>query len=231
LRRRRIEHGTEGALFGPHAHCHAELSGSELYHQKPRLPLRTQYNRDETVKALFRLTLILYSCFAIAGTGQESLYQLKLDLTDQDGVQIGFDVFRGQPVLISMFYGSCPYVCPLTIHTIQKTEAALDAHDRQQLRVLLVSLDPEQDTPEKLAELARQRKVDTARWKLVRADAAGVRKLSAVLGTRFRKLPDGGFNHSTVIDLLDRNGVRVMQSNQLGQTDPELLQKIHALSQ
>jgi protein SCO1/2 len=181
------------------------------------------------MKTLIRLVLIFHCSLSIAVAHEESLYQLQIGLTDQNGTHSGLDVFRGQPVLIAMFYGSCPYVCPLTIATLQKTEAELDPALRGKLRVLLVSLDPEQDTPEKLADLARRQKVDTSRWKLARADAADVRKLAAVLGVRFRKLPDGEFNHSTLISLLDAEGVRIGSSNQLGQADPALLEKLRAL--
>jgi protein SCO1/2 len=182
------------------------------------------------MQTLIRLLLIFYCSLSIAGIDDESLYQLQLQLTDQSGTHINLDVFRGQPVLIGMFYGSCPYVCPLTINTLQKTEAALDPSVRKQLRVLLVSLDSALDTPQKLAAVARQQNIDVARWKLARAEPGDVRKLAAVLGVRFRKLPDGEFNHSTVITLLNGNGVRVISSNQLGQTDPALLKKIGELA-
>lgn len=180
------------------------------------------------MKMLCRLLLIAYAGCALAGSEGESLYQLKLDLTDQTNTHIGLDTFHGRPVLITMFYGSCPYVCPLTISTLQSTEAALEPGVREQLRVLLVSLDSDNDTPEILADVALKHNVDTSRWKLVRADARDVRQLAAVLGVRFRKLPEGGFNHSTVIALLDADGVRITQSNQL-QTDPRLIESIRSL--
>lgn len=179
------------------------------------------------MKMLFRFILIAYAGLVLAGS-DESLYQLKLDLTDHTNTHVGLDVFRGQPVLVTMFYGSCPYVCPLTIKALQSTEATLEPQVRQQLRVLLVSLDSEHDTPEVLAEVARKRNVNTSRWKLARADADDVRKLAAVLGVRYRKLPEGGFNHSTVIALLDAEGVRAAGSNQL-QTDPALIESIRVL--
>lgn len=182
------------------------------------------------MKTLVRWILLIFCTHAFAGTADKSLYQLELELTDQDGARFTLDAFRGQPVLIGMFYADCPYVCPLTINTLQKTEAALNEAARAQLRVLLVSLDPERDTPEKLADVARRQKVDTTRWKLARTDGAGVRKLAAVLGVRFRKLPDGEFNHSTIITLLDREGVQVTSSSQLGEADPALLEKIRGLT-
>lgn len=181
------------------------------------------------MKMLLRLILVAYAGLACAGSGGESLYQLELDLTDQDGANVGLNVFQGKPVLITMFYGSCPYVCPLTIKALQSTEAALEPHVREQLRVLLVSLDSEHDTPAVLADVAGKQNVNSARWKLVRADSNDVRKLAAVLGVRYRKLPEGGFNHSTVIALLDANGIRVADSNRL-QTDPELIESIRSLA-
>jgi protein SCO1 len=179
------------------------------------------------MRTFIRSLLIFYCGLSVAGTHDESLYQMQIDLTDQNGVRSGLDVFRGQPVLISMFYADCPYVCPLIIQTLQRTEAALDPAARAQLRVLLVSLDPKRDTPEKLAEVARRHKLDAARWKLARTDEAGVRKLAAVLGLRFKQLPDGEFNHSTVINLLDREGAQVMTSGQLGEVDGILLEKVN----
>lgn len=180
------------------------------------------------MKMLCRFLLIAYAGCALAGSEGESLYQLKLDLTDQTNTHMGLDTFHGRPVLITMFYGGCPYVCPLTISTLQSTEAALEPGVREQLRVLLVSLDSDNDTPEVLADVARKHNVDTSRWKLARADRHDVRQLAAVLGVRFRKLPEGGFNHSTVITLLDADGVRITQSNQL-QTDPRLIESIRSL--
>lgn len=179
------------------------------------------------MKMLCRLILIAYAGLACAGS-DESLYQLKLDLTDQNGTHVGLAVFQGHPVLVTMFYGSCPYVCPLTIKALQSTESTLEPDVRDQLRVLLISLDSEHDTPEVLAEVVNKQNVDTSRWKLVRAGTHDVRKLAAALGVRYRKLPEGGFNHSTVIALLDAGGMRVAQSNRL-QTDPALLESIRSL--
>ena len=183
------------------------------------------------MKTIVSLIIAVYSGFLFANPVMdgESLYQLKLDLTDQTGEHAGLDVFRGQPVLISMIYASCPHVCPLTISTLQLAESELTQDQRSRLRVLLVSFDPENDTVEKLAELARRHKVDGLRWKLARADAGDVRKLAAVLGVRFRKLPDGSFNHSTVITLLNAGGVPVLNSNMLARADPALLSAIREL--
>ena len=42
----------------------------------------------------------------------DSIYALSASLVDQRGRQVGLDLFRGHPVLISMFYATCPDACP-----------------------------------------------------------------------------------------------------------------------
>jgi protein SCO1/2 len=116
------------------------------------------------------------------------------------------DTHRGHPVVISMFYGTCPYACPTLIGDIKRLEKSLDEETRKDLRVILVSFDPERDTPARLAELGQKHGLDATRFELCRASESQVRELAAVLGIQYRKLPGGGFNHSSVITVLDASG-------------------------
>ena len=77
------------------------------------------------------------------------------ELTDQDGKAHGLDVYRGHPVLVTMFYGSCPAACPLIIDTLRAIEKDLTPAQRADLRVLMISIDPERDTPEALKAARR----------------------------------------------------------------------------
>lgn len=148
-----------------------------------------------------------------------SIYDLPLELTDQNGQVRELSVFRGQPVVISMFYSSCPYACPTLISEIQRVEALLSPLDRAQTRVLLVSFDPERDTPERLKVLSRERHADEIRWLFTRTSADNVRQLAAVLGLKYKRLDDGGFNHSSVITVLDRQGVVRARSDGLARAE------------
>lgn len=151
----------------------------------------------------------------------DSVYQLRIALTDQSGAAAGLDRYRGQPVLISMFYGSCPHVCPMLIATMQRYERELPEVQRGRLRVLMVSLDPARDTPAKLTEVAQRHRLDLGRWTLARTDALSVRKLAAVLNIQYRQLPDGEFSHATVITLLDPDGRMLRQTSSMLRPDPE----------
>ena len=135
-----------------------------------------------------------------------SIYDLPAKLVDQNAEAIDLAVWRGQPTVVALFFASCPQACPLLIGNIQYIEKNLSAAERAQLRVLLVSFEPVDDTPEVLRKVARKYGLDTTRWRLARTDADTVRDIAAVLGVAYRKLDDGSFNHSSVITLVDAEG-------------------------
>lgn len=168
------------------------------------------------------LCLLLTICVARADS-PGSIYNLNVTLTNASGAQHGLDVHRGHPVLVTMFYGSCPMACPLLIDTMRSIERTASPADRERLRLLLISIDPERDTVAKLTEISAGRKLDASRWTLARTDAHSVRKIAAVLGIQYRKLPDGSYNHSSIVTLLTADGEIAAQSSELGKADPELL--------
>jgi protein SCO1 len=156
----------------------------------------------------------------------DSVYQLSLPLVDQSGKSFDFASLRGRPRLLTMFYTSCPYMCPLIIDTARMTERQLSDEQRARLSVLMVSFDARRDDPATLKAQADKRKIDITRWTLARTDAASVRKLAAILGIQYRQLDDGEFNHSSVLVLLDDEGRMVARSEVMGKTDPAFVAAI-----
>lgn len=164
-----------------------------------------------------------------ADEASASLYELKIGLIDQSAGAKSFDLYRGEVVLVTMFYGSCPTACPLLIDSVRAVENALTPAERQRLRVVMVSIDPERDTPQALAALAKQRRIDLQRWTLARANQNDVRMLAAALDIQYRRLPNGEYNHTSVISLLTPEGRLVKQTSVLGRADPELVSAIRSL--
>lgn len=159
----------------------------------------------------------------------QSIYNLSAKLVDQSGGRRGLDMHRGHPVLVTMFYGSCPLACPLLIDTLRAFERSLTPAERANIRVVLISIDPEHDTTESLKQLAATRRIDLSRWTLVNTDAATVRKIAAVLNIQYRRLPDGNFNHASVISLLTPQGEIAARSTVLGRADERLVAALRKL--
>lgn len=164
----------------------------------------------------------------LSAAADDSLYALPAALVAQNGQPGSFDQYRGHPTLVSMFYGSCGYVCPALIARIQQLDKNLPAPARAQLRVLLISIDPDNDTPEALSKLAEQHHIDTQRWTLARAAPGDVRKIAALLGVQYRQLPDGSFNHSVLVTLLDADGRALARTARLNGDDASFVAALRA---
>lgn len=172
------------------------------------------------------LTVLLLSTAGASELPSDSVYQLQTPLESQAAARQQLDLYRGQPALISMFYGSCPHVCPMLIAGIQRMERGLTPEQRKRLRVLMVSLDPQRDSPQHLTEIARRYGADLARWTFARTGKGEVRKLAALLGIQYRQLPDGEFNHSTVVTLLDAEGRILAKTSQVLRPDAEFMARL-----
>ena len=149
-----------------------------------------------------------------------SIYQLSVALTDQLGRTQPLSAQRGHPLLVSMFYTSCQFVCPMLVEALRDTQAQLTENERSKVSVLLVTIDPQRDTVAVLDDTAHAHQLDPKHWTLARTDTVSTRKLAAVLGVQYRKLPSGEFNHTTAVILLDADGRVVGHTSELGSADP-----------
>lgn len=188
----------------------------------PPRPRRRRRLVAASCAALLAIAALLARAHA-AELPRDSTYHLALPLVDQDGKAFAYADGRGRPRIVSMFYTSCRYVCPLIIDTLLKTERELAPERRAGIDVLLVSLDPDNDTPDALKHVADKRRLDTSRWRLARADKAGVRRLAAVLGIQYKQIENKEFSHSSALVLLDADGRIVARSDKLGAADPEFV--------
>lgn len=161
----------------------------------------------------------------------DSIYQLPVLLTDQTGRSFRLDERRGQPMLISMFFTSCQFVCPMLTDALRDTAAKLQAGEREQLKILMVSFDPAHDSVTVLKRTADQHRLDSPQWTLARADDKSVRKLAAVLGIQYRALSNGDFNHTTALILIDADGRIAGRTAQLGVADAAFVKLVKAAAQ
>jgi protein SCO1/2 len=183
------------------------------------------------------LALLLTACLltaapligAPAEVPADSVYQLDAAFTDQDGRAFTLADRRGKPQVVAMFYTSCRFVCPLLVDSAKGVEHALGPAERERIGILLISLDPARDDTAALRSVFDKRKLDATRWSLARTSEHDVRTVAALLGVRYRALPDGEFNHTSALVLLDAEGRRLASTTTLGAVpDPEFMKAVRA---
>ena len=158
----------------------------------------------------------------------DSLYQLQIPVQSSDGTSVALSELRGKPLLVTLFYSQCSSVCPMITARLQSIESQITPRNRHNLTILMISLDSERDTPEALATFKHEHHIQGSNWIVARAAAGDVRALAAVLGVRYRELPDHSFNHSAVIALADRNGVIQARADGVLGADADFVRQVQA---
>ncbi|MGE6793768.1 protein SCO1/2 [Pseudomonas guineae] len=73
-----------------------------------------------------------------------------LSLTDQDGEAVAIDQLKDQWSLLFFGYTFCPDICPATLAQLRQLQGQLPPQTLSKLRIVLVTVDPNRDTPQQL---------------------------------------------------------------------------------
>ena len=73
-------------------------------------------------------------------------------LTAHDGQEVRLSNFHDQLVVLYFGYTYCPDVCPATLSALSSAMDELTPTEKEQIQVLMVTVDPERDSPEVLAD-------------------------------------------------------------------------------
>jgi len=75
-----------------------------------------------------------------------------VDFIDHNGNQFGIEQFQGKWSILFFGFTNCPDICPTTMQTLKQVKADLNqAGVWHNYQVIMVSVDPERDTTERLA--------------------------------------------------------------------------------
>jgi len=120
---------------------------------------------------------------------------------------IGPAQFEGNVVILTAVYASCPHTCPLILSQAKAAIAELSAEEREDLRVIAVTMDPESDSPEVLHKLAENHGMQSPLYHLVTGDPEDVEPLLDRMEIARQRDPETGIiNHANLFLLIDREG-------------------------
>lgn len=88
-------------------------------------------------------------------TAEYVIPQVMLVRDDGKTVSLPDELNDGRPVVVNFIYTSCTEICPLVSHTLAQLQDKLGA-DRDRVHLVSISIDPERDTPVRLAGYARK---------------------------------------------------------------------------
>jgi protein SCO1/2 len=88
-----------------------------------------------------------------------------VQLVRGDGKPVDFavELDDGRPVVLTFIYTTCTTVCPVVTQVLARLQSRLGA-ERERVSIALVTIDPENDTPARLAAYGREHGAD-AQWR------------------------------------------------------------------
>lgn len=129
------------------------------------------------------------------------------ELGDHRGELFNNERFQGVWSIVFFGFTHCPDICPTTLAMLNDTYSKLKDSEKERLQVVMISLDPERDTVEKLAEYVPYFNPE---FTGVTGNKHLIRRLTAELNVAYNQVPlsddDYTVDHSTQLILINPMG-------------------------
>lgn len=131
----------------------------------------------------------------------------ELTLIDVEGQPQAVTALTGRWTLMFFGYTFCPDICPTTLAELRQLNGLLGEEDRQRVQVVMVSVDPNRDTPQQLKQYLG---FFDAGYRGLTGPLGDIQALSGRVGIPFipgdESLPNYTVDHSGNLALLGPDG-------------------------
>jgi protein SCO1/2 len=156
----------------------------------------------------------------------ESIFNLTSKWKTQNDETIMLPDLKGKVLVIVMIYTSCKAACPRLVADMRDIEKQMPQNRLNDLIFLLISIDPEKDTPSRLNEFAKENQMTAKHWIFLQGTKSDVQEFANVLAVKYKEISPMDFSHSNIISVFDREGVMVHQQEGLGVNNKETVETI-----
>jgi protein SCO1/2 len=136
--------------------------------------------------------------------GRASLFSHPWSWTDDGGKPVEFARWRGREVVVATFFSTCRETCPRVLRKMREVHADLGREGRDP-QVVLVTLDPAVDRPERLRQFRKTEKLP-ASWRLLAGSPQHTRELAEFLDIHVMNV-DAHTMHDGRIVVFDTSGM------------------------
>ncbi|WP_456438700.1 SCO family protein [Psychroserpens sp.] len=160
----------------------------------------------------------------------ESIFNLTSTWNTEEGETIHLEDLKGKTLVMVMIYTTCKAACPRLVADMRSIEAQIPKENQKGLNYVLVSIDPETDTPERLKTFAKENLMDGEQWTFLQGSISGVREFANVLAVKYKEISPLDFSHSNIISVFNTKGELMHQQEGLGVDNKETIKTILELT-
>ena len=131
----------------------------------------------------------------------------KFELINQDNKKVTNETYKGKVYVLEFFFTTCPTICPKMNESMLLIEKKFFGNPN--FGIVSITIDPEHDTVKVLKEHANLLGVKSTNWNFLTGDKAYIFNLANKgfnLYAGENKKVAGGFEHSGLFALIDKNG-------------------------
>lgn len=160
-----------------------------------------------------------------------SIYNLPSVWTTHNNQEIELKELKGNVLVMVMIYTSCKAACPRLVADMRNIASQIPEAKKNNVKLILVSIDPETDTPKRLKKFSIDNDMKSDQWVFLRGSKEDTREFAAVLAVNYKKISPMDFSHSNIISVFDQKGELAHQQEGLGVNNKETVAKIIELAQ
>ena len=164
------------------------------------------------------------------GISEESIFNLTSNWNTEEGEVIQLKDLKGKTLVMVMIYTTCKAACPRLVADMRNIESKIPKENIENLRFVLVSIDPKVDTPTRLKEFAIENEMDGEQWTFLQGTESGVREFANVLAVKYKQISPRDFSHSNIISVFNTKGELIHQQEGLGVDNKETVEAILKLT-
>lgn len=146
---------------------------------------------------------------------KKSIYLLDSKWKTQNNKTVQLKDFRGKPVVVSMLYTTCTKSCPIIMSKLKELNELLSAKEKNNVTFLIISINPEKDTPKVLKAFAEKNKTNN-NFVFLSGTSDSVLEIASLLGIRYVKTDDD-YSHTNKLLILNKKGEVVHENEGLNE--------------
>jgi protein SCO1/2 len=150
-------------------------------------------------------------------------------LTTADGGRLTLAELRGKVVAVTFIYATCTDTCPLLTAKLAGLGQRLGKDLGPNVAFVVITVDPERDTPDVLLSYAQAHGTRGAGWAFLTGTPAEIRDVTQRYGVFARRTDRGDVDHTFLTSLVDRAGALRVQYMGVRFDPDEMLRDLRSL--
>jgi protein SCO1/2 len=156
----------------------------------------------------------------------ESVFNLTTTWRTEENKELTLKELKGKVLVMVMIYTSCKAACPRLVADMKNISLQIPENKKDDVLYILVSIDPTNDTPERLKAFAKEKEMDGEEWTFLQGNKESVQEFANVLSVKYREISPMDFSHSNIISVFNQQGELIHQQEGLGVNNQETVKTI-----